>query len=138
MPNPPKLDFIYFNAGGGHRSAATALQAVIAEKGCEWDVRLVNLQEVLDPLDVFRKMTGIRLEDLYNRMLAKGLTLGASYWLPVIQRVIRSYHEPSVKLLSQFWSERRPDMVVSLVPNLNRAMFEGLKRVCPVFPTSAF
>ena len=38
---------------------------------------MVNLQEVLDPLDVFRKVTGIRLEDVYNLMLTKGWTLGS-------------------------------------------------------------
>ncbi len=130
----PKLDFVYFDAGGGHRSAATALEKVIASEGYPWDVRLVNLQEVLDPLDVFRKITGIRLEDLYNRMLAKGWTLGAGYWLPVMQSVIRRYHRPSVDLLARFWRERQPDMVVSLVPNLNRAMFEGLKQACPDVP----
>ncbi len=131
---PPKIDFVYFDAGGGHRSAATALDKVVASEGYGWDVRLVNLQEVLDPLDVFRKLTGIRLEDLYNKMLAKGWTLGASYWLPVMQLVIRQYHRASVQLLAQFWRERMPDMVVSLVPNLNRAMFEGLKQACPDVP----
>ncbi len=71
MQNKPKLDFIYFEAGGGHRSAATALQSVIASQSYGWDVRLVNLQEVLDPLDIFRKLTRIRLQDLYNLLLAK-------------------------------------------------------------------
>jgi hypothetical protein len=55
-----KIDFIYFDAGGGHRSAANALKSVIEQQGRPWDIRMVNLQEVLDPLDVFRKVTGIR------------------------------------------------------------------------------
>jgi len=130
----PKIDFVYFDAGGGHRSAATALHKVVESEGYGWDVRLVNLQEVLDPLDVFRKLTSIRLEDIYNKMLAKGWTLGARYWLPIMQLVIRQYHRPSAELLGQFWRERMPDMVVSLVPNLNRAMFEGLKQACPEVP----
>jgi 1,2-diacylglycerol 3-beta-galactosyltransferase len=95
---------------------------------------LVNLQEVLDPLDVFRKVTRIRLQDLYNLMLAKGWTLGSGYLLPIMQTVMRVYHRPAVKLLEKFWKERRPDMVVSLVPNLNRAMYESLKAACPDVP----
>jgi hypothetical protein len=43
-----KLDFIYFDAGGGHRSAAMALQQVIAQQGRPWEIRMVNLQEQLD------------------------------------------------------------------------------------------
>ena len=134
MSATPKIDFVYFDAGGGHRSAATALQSVIAAEGYGWDVRLVNLQEVLDPLDVFRKLTGVRLQDLYNRMLAMGWTWGAGYWLPLMQQVIRRYHRPSVQLLADFWRSRQPDMIVSLVPNLNRALFESLTLACPGTP----
>ena len=130
----PKLDFIYFDAGGGHRSAALALQAVIASEGYDWDVRLVNLQEILDSLDVFRKVTGIRLEDIYNLLLAKGWTLGSSYLLPLMHGVIRAYHPAQVKLLTAFWLEQKPDMVVSLVPNFNRALFESLQHASPGVP----
>ena len=72
------IDFIFFDAGGGHRAAATALKSVIdgqnAQQNREWNVRLVNLQEILHELDVFRKVTGVRLEDLYNQALARGWT----------------------------------------------------------------
>ena len=134
MPTPAKVDFLFFDAGGGHRSAAAALESAIESCGYPWTVRLVNVQEVLDPIDVFRKCTGVRLQDLYNRMLARGWTLGSSLWIPVIQWVIRRYHRPSVKLLAEFWRQRRPDLVVSLVPNLNRALFESLKQVAPETP----
>lgn len=43
------VDLIYFNAGGGHRASALALQAVLREQPRPWNVRLVNLFEVLDP-----------------------------------------------------------------------------------------
>ena len=134
MIGKPKIDFIYFEAGGGHKAAATALESVIAAEGYGWNVRLVNLQEVLDPLDIFRKITGIRLEDIYNHMLAKGWTLGSRYLLPMMQAVIRAYHGKTVKLLADFWKERTPDMVVSLVPNLNRALFESLEKSLPGTP----
>ena len=67
-----KLDFVYFDAGGGHRSAANALRQVIEQQKRPWEIRMVNLQELLDEMDVFRKVTGIRLEDIYNKMLAAG------------------------------------------------------------------
>ena len=31
----------------------------------------MNLQEILDPLDIFRKYTGIRMQDVYNLMLRR-------------------------------------------------------------------
>ena len=134
MTQTPALDLVYFDAGGGHRSAALALQSAIASGGYEWNVRLVNLQEVLDPLDVFRKLTGIRLQDLYNLLLAKGWTLGSAQLLRAMHGVIRVYHPAQVRLLAAFWEGRRPDMVVSLVPNFNRALFQSLHGAQPGTP----
>ena len=45
---PHDVQLIYFNAGGGHRSAALALQEVIAQTHPDWAVTLVNLFEVID------------------------------------------------------------------------------------------
>ncbi len=134
MRNRQKLDFIYFDAGGGHRSAALALQSLIARLNYSWDVRLVNLQEVLDSLDVFRQLTGIRLQDIYNLVLAKGWTLGSTFLLPCMHGVIRLYHRAQVKLLAKFWDAHRPDLVVSLVPNFNRALFQSLQTALPATP----
>jgi Monogalactosyldiacylglycerol (MGDG) synthase/Glycosyltransferase family 28 C-terminal domain len=130
----PKVDFLFFDAGGGHRAAATALKSLIAEQGRAWDVRMVNLQEVLDSLDVFRKVTGLRLEDIYNQALAKGWTLGSGPGLKFMHGVIRLYHPPTVRLLQEYWIRTRPDIVVSLVPNFDRALYESLKAALPDVP----
>src|SRR5690349_1292830 len=121
-----KLDFIFFDAGGGHRAAANALKAVIEEQGRPWEVRLVNLQEILDPLDIFRKYTGIRLEDVYNLLLKKGWTLGSPQLTVAMHGIIRLYHRGQVRLLRKFWAEGGRDLVVSLVPNFNRALRQSL------------
>jgi 1,2-diacylglycerol 3-beta-galactosyltransferase len=111
-----------------------ALQAVLSSERPEWEVKLVNLQEVLDSLDIFRKLTGIRLEDMYNLALAKGWTLGSEYLLPLMHGVIRLYHPAQVRLLTELWKTRLPDMVVSLVPNFNRALFQSLASASPGVP----
>ena len=129
-----KIDFLYFDAGGGHRAAATALKAIVEQQQRPWDVRLVNVQEVLDSLDVFRKVTGIRLEDIYNLMLAKGWTLGSAQGLRFMQGVIRLNHRPMFKLLAQHWVDTKPDLVVSVVPNFNRVLFESLHSALPSVP----
>lgn len=129
-----KVDFIYFDAGGGHRAAASALKTVIEEQHRPWEVRLVNLQELLHTLDIFRKITGLRLEDIYNLMLAKGWTLGSAHAMKFMHAVIRLYHTPTVRLLERHWKESRPDMVVSLVPNFNRALCQSLQAALPGTP----
>ena len=52
------IDLVYFNAGGGHRAAALALQGAIAQQQRPWNVRLVNLFEVLDSRGRFRQVFG--------------------------------------------------------------------------------
>ncbi len=128
------MDLVFFDAGGGHRAAANALSRVIEAQGKPLDVRLVNLQELLDSIDVFRKITGRRLQDLYNLMLKKGWTLGSAQMMAGMHAVIRLFHRRQVRLLAELWSRSRPDMVVSLVPNFNRAQAESLHRVLPGIP----
>lgn len=125
------MDFVFFDAGGGHRSAALAIKAVIEKQDRDWEIRLLNLQEMLDSLDIFRKITGIRLQDVYNLALAKGWTLGSAYLLPLMHAIFRIYHRSQVEILTPVWKERRPDLVVSLIPNFNRAIFQSLKAALP-------
>ena len=87
-----KVDFIYFDAGGGHRAAANALRQVMEQQKRPFEIRMVNLQEVLDAMDVFRKVTGLRLQDVYNLMLKKGWTLGSPQLMVGMHRVIRLFH----------------------------------------------
>ena len=88
---------------------------------------MVNLRDILEPIDVFHRLTGVRVEDLYNRMLKYGLTIGTGPMLRAVQFLIRRMHPRNVALLSRYWQERHPDLVVSLIPNFNRAIFEGLR-----------
>jgi UDP-N-acetylglucosamine:LPS N-acetylglucosamine transferase len=135
MPMTMKsIDLVYFNAGGGHRSAALALDTVIRESALPWQVRLVNLFEVLDPRDVFGKTTGMKPEQYYNARLARGWTLGLGQELKILQALIRLSHKSLTGQLQRHWQKTSPDMVVSLVPNFNRAMYHALTVVRPDVP----
>jgi len=129
-----RIDLVFFDAGGGHRAAANALRQVIETEHRPWEVRTINLQELLDPLDIFRKITRVRLQDLYNLMLRKGWTLGSPQLTRMMHGVIRLYHHPTVKLLEKFWRGEHPDLVVSIVPNFNRAIGESLRHALPGVP----
>ena len=122
-----QIDLIFFDAGGGHRASATALKTLADQQRRGWQIRMVNLRDILEPIDVFHRLTGVRVEDLYNRMLKYGLTIGTGPMLRAIQFLIRRMHPRNVALLSRYWQERQPGLVVSLIPNFNRAIFEGLR-----------
>ena len=129
-----KVDLVWFNAGGGHRAAADALAQVVQVQGWPWQVRKVNLTEVLDPAAMFRRITGIEPEDLYNKRLASGFTLGLAQELKLLQGLIRISHAALVQRLARHWATTQPDLVVSLVPNFNRALHDSLAQARPHVP----
>jgi 1,2-diacylglycerol 3-beta-galactosyltransferase len=129
------LDLIYFDAGGGHRAAATALKAILEKEHPEIQPRLMHLRDVLDSVDVFRKVLHIDLQAIYNLMLRKGWTLGSETGLRFIQGIIRFYTNSEARLLEDWWRKTGPpDMAVSLIPNFNEAMFKAWQRVAPGRP----
>ena len=129
-----KIEFVYFDAGGGHRSAATSLKAVIDSQKRPWEVQLFNLQEHLDALDFVRGLTRVRMQDVYNQMLRHGWTLGSTQIMRVLQATIRLYHPLLVRRLAAYWRESRPNMVVSFIPHFNRALGESLRKELPGRP----
>jgi len=129
-----RIEFCFFDAGGGHRAAATALEMSIRAQGLPWDIRLTNLQELLDELDILKKFTGVRIQDCYNNMLRTGWTLGSTQLMKVLQLAIRRYHRTTVRLLERHWKETQPGMAVSFVPHFNRALCESFHRAFPGRP----
>jgi hypothetical protein len=129
-----KLTIVYFDAGGGHRSAAEALKSVLESQSHPWEVHLLNLQDELDRLDFLRRATGIRIQDAYNLILRKGWTRLTPQLLPVLQSVIRLYHQPTVKMLRKYWTQHPADMVLSVIPHFNRALVESIRATMPAAP----
>lgn len=130
----PKIHLLFFDAGGGHRSAATALQASASARYPDWQIELVNIGKLLEPLDFFHKYVGIAGEDIYNKILQHGLTLGAVGMLRATQNIVRLNRRGIRRLMTEFWERTRPDLVVSLIPNFNLPLFQGLSAACPWTP----
>ena len=123
-----QLDLIYFDAGGGHRASATALTSAAQQQRRAWQINPINLRDLLEPADVIRRLTGVRIENFYNSQLKHGLTLGTSQLLRITQMLIRQFEPMMVKLLARHWQRSQPDLVVSMIPNFNRTILEGLRR----------
>ena len=81
----PKIHVVFHDGGGGHRNAAVALQTVTANLRPDWQLELIQFQDLTDRLDVLRKLTGIRIQQQYNILLQNGWTLGSTQLLRVLQ-----------------------------------------------------
>src|ERR1700675_4056454 len=121
-----KLTIVFHRAGGGHRSAAEALKATLTSQENPWEVTLLDIQELLDPLDIVRRATGLRIQDTYNLILRKGWTRITPQLLVVLKGTIWVYHGPIVQALRVYWAQEPADVVLSVVPHFNRAIAESL------------
>jgi Glycosyltransferase family 28 C-terminal domain len=122
-----KLTIVFHHAGGGHRSTADALKATLATQDRSWDVGLLNVQDLLGPLDVLHKVTGLHIEDTYNLILRKGWTRFTPQLLTVLLGTIRVAHPWIVKALRAYWAQHPADLVLSVIPHFNRALAESLQ-----------
>lgn len=129
-----KIHIVFHDGGGGHRNAAVALQTVISQQQRDWQVELIQFQDLTDRLDILRKLTGIRIQQQYNILLQNGWTLGSKYLLRVLQATIRLFHKPLVRLLEKFWREKPADLLVSVIPHFNRQICESWTKVYPGRP----
>ena len=126
-----RIVFVYFDAGGGHRSAMDSLLTVIDRQKRPWEISTLNLQEVLDRHDFVRRLTGLRVQDVYNRMLASGWTLGSPQLLWALHGAIRVLHNRLVSTLAEYWRHHPADVVVSVISNFNRELAASVKLGLP-------
>ena len=121
-----KLTIVFHHAGGGHRNAADALKEILTAQTPPWNVSFLNLQELLAPLDIVRRTTGLNIEGTYNLILRKGWTRFTPQLLVLLQTTIRAAHSPIVNLLRKYWREHRTDLVLSVIPHFNREIAASL------------
>jgi len=121
-----KLTIVFHHAGGGHRNAAEALRGTLTTQSEPWDVQLLNMQELLGPLDVARRLTGLDIESTYNLILRKGWTRFTPQLLVLLQATIRLAHSQILKALRAYWQSNPSDLVVSVIPHFNRPLAESL------------
>ncbi|MDX1923536.1 MAG: galactosyldiacylglycerol synthase [Alphaproteobacteria bacterium] len=124
-----KLQLYFFDAGGGHRSAAEALIQSAKASYPGWDIELVNLQELLKKADPVYQVTGVQAETIYNAAIKRGWTYGSRPFLRALQRGIRMNAAPMKKVLRAHFVQSKPDLIVSVVPNFNKVMFDALRDV---------
>src|SRR5258707_15755307 len=115
-----RVHVVFHDGGGGHRNAAVALQTVISQQQRDWQIELIQFQDLTDRLDVLRKLTGIRIQQQYNTMLQNGWTLGSSQLLRVLQATIRIFPRPLVNLFKKFWRANPRISPISRIPHLHR------------------
>ncbi len=130
----PEIVIFYMDAGGGHRAAARALAAAAEEQDLPFAIRLVSLQDVLEPLDFMKRLTGRSSEDTYNGLIRRGQTRFLPAMLHVLHAVIRVRQRAFTGAVARALGAWRPAAVVSVLPNFNAVLRDAVRLSHPGVP----
>ncbi len=115
-PVMKSISLVYFNVGGGHRSAALALDSVIRDLALPPGVRLVNLvRSPRSPGPIFGRDHRRQAGRVLQRAPGARLDLGPGHRnCSVLQALIRLSHKSLVDVsCAAHWGTTEPDLVVS-------------------------
>ena len=128
-----KIYLMIADMGGGHRSIANALQEVIEKRQLPWEVKVVEfLKEIVgtdSPQNIYNNVT---LQKKWARLINTPLLN------PLFKLQVRFNHSAWLGLLENYWSQHKPDLVVSLFPFINRVLYESLRKDLPDTPFMTF
>jgi 1,2-diacylglycerol 3-beta-galactosyltransferase len=131
----PRVLLFTIDAGGGHRAAARALAAAVEEVCPGFELRVESFQQVLLPLDLLRRLTGLSLEDGYNLILRQHWSAFMVPLLRVMHGAIALRRGAVVRTLASWLRQQpRPAAVVSVFPNFNGIIREALASAHPGVP----
>jgi len=123
-----KILVLSSDGGGGHRSAAEALEQAL---GTEYRIEHVNaLKDVLYPLDMFHRCTGgfFSGEAFYNWMLRKGHHRLVSWYAHLGERYMLFRRAAIARLFEDYLKSQNISLAISVIPFMNAGLAEGASR----------
>ncbi|MBN8821465.1 MULTISPECIES: hypothetical protein [unclassified Spirosoma] len=125
-----QVAIVYFDAASGHRSAAVGLKRALDRRYPDWSVRLINIVDLFDRHKRFGEIARYGI-DRFNRQLKrdKVFDLGGQINLSLL------FHDllgrEGIRQLSTFWKENPPDVVISVTPMYNPALYASVRLINP-------
>ena len=118
-----------YDLGGGHRSIANALREIIKQRTLPWQVHIVEF---------FRDIVGTDApHNVYNNFVLKkkwAKIINEPILVPSFKLQVRLRYRAWRSLLEEYWQEHQPDLVVSLMPYVNKLLKDSLQ----AFPQTPF
>jgi 1,2-diacylglycerol 3-beta-galactosyltransferase len=124
-----KVYLMMYDLGAGHRSTANALKTVIEQQQLPWEIHIV---------DAFKEIIGTTAPHyVYNNLILKknwAKIINDPLLVPSFKLQIHLSHFAWLGRFKKFWQQHQPDLVVAVLPYINRLIYESLQAVCPGVP----
>ena len=134
------INVVTGQGGGGHYATYYAIRAIAEQRKLPWQFQVTDMDDIITELSQQNQLKnaydkfGFSAHDLYNSMVKSGWT-----WLwPLLMRLnkllVKLNYKMGVSLFEQHWREQQPDLVVSVMPLFNKAIWESIQRAKPGTP----
>ena len=123
MPQQAKILVFTCSAGGAHKTAATAIQADLSQRG-QYRTEILDVYDVLKPADPFWQLCGYSGADVYNEIIQKRDHSGFAWTAAasIGRYMVWLRRKRGIELLKARIRKSHPIAVMSLVPALNEAI----------------
>jgi Monogalactosyldiacylglycerol (MGDG) synthase len=134
------INIITGQGGGGHYAAYRAICAIAEQYQLPWQIDVTDMDDIITELAQQNKvanayeMMGFSGHDLYNLMLKSGWTW--LWWLKMRLNkfLVKLNYQAGLEFFEQYWRDRQPDLVVSVMPLYNKGLSESLQKAKPGTP----
>ncbi|MDJ0734077.1 MAG: glycosyltransferase [Nostocaceae cyanobacterium] len=134
------INVVTGQGGGGHYATYHAMRAIAEKEQLPWEFQVTDMDDIITGLSQENKvknaydMFGFSAHDIYNHMVKSGWT-----WLwPLLMRLnkllVKLNYKMGVSLFEELWHQQQPDLVVSVMPLFNKAIWESLQKAKPGTP----
>ena len=128
------IDVLVLRGGGGHYATYNALRAIAEQQKLPWELNVIfadaiaeSLTEQNQALDI-SKLLGTISDKFYDYIQKKGWGWIHLLTIHLHKLLIRLKHNLDVSLLESNWREQQPDLVISVVPFHDKALWESLQK----------
>ncbi|MEM7593563.1 MAG: glycosyltransferase [Cyanobacteria bacterium P01_A01_bin.83] len=137
------IDVLVLRGGGGHYSTYNALRAIIEQQKLPWEVNVIfadaiasrlgeaeiaeSVKEQNKALDI-SKLLGTISDKFYDYIQKNGWGWIHLLTIHLHKLLIKLKHNLDVSLLEEHWREQQPDIVISVVPFHDKALWESLQK----------
>lgn len=125
---------------GGHDATCNAICSVLAQSNTPYSVSVTDLGEIVNSLakqnkivDVFT-LLGSSGQNFYTWLQKSNWTWLFPLQFHLNKLLAKLNYNAGVKITEQYCREQQPDLVVSVVPFVNKLLWEGLQRAKPGTP----
>lgn len=120
-------------SGGGHKQTARVLSQALQRD--DRAIRIVStFQELFADLDHSAKFLGISGEEIYNKWILQNEGSQFFYkffFFCIYYSFFVLYRKTLIKILTAFFEREKPDLVISVIPILNREIAAAINQYCP-------